>query len=63
MVDGQAGSCMDGGGGGDVDDVWWGWKKSLGRLCGLVRLDLGYGEGLDGDGEEVIGVVLGCEIY
>ena len=30
-------------------------------IPGLVRLDLGLGEGLDGDGEEVIGVVSGCE--
>ena len=28
---------------------------------GLVRLDLGLGEGLDGDDEEVVGVVSGCE--
>ena len=31
-------------------------------LPGLVRLDLGLREGLDGDDEEVIGVVSGCEI-
>ena len=31
-------------------------------LPGLVRLDLGIGGGLVGDGEEVIGVVSGCEI-
>ena len=27
-----------------------------------MRLDLSLGEGLDGDGEEVIGVGSGCEI-
>ena len=27
-------------------------------LPGLVKLDLGLGEGLDGDGEKVIGVVM-----
>ena len=31
-------------------------------LPGLVRLDLGLGAGLDGDGEEVVGVVSGCEM-
>ena len=31
-------------------------------LPGLVRLDLSLGEGLDGDGEEVNGVVSGCEM-
>ena len=30
-------------------------------LPGLVRLDLGVGSSLDGDGEEVVGVVL-CEM-
>ena len=73
-VDGQAGPCMgrcmcencciiyrklpfSG------DDVWWGWaKKCMCILPGLVRMDLGLGEGLDGDDEEVIGVVSGCEI-
>ena len=33
-------------------------------LPGLVRLDLGLGEGLDGDDDEpneVVGVVSGCE--
>ena len=29
----------------------------LGRLHGLVRLDLSIGGGLDGDGEEVVGMV------
>ena len=41
---------------GVVDDVWWGWEKCMGILLGLVMLDLGYGEGLDGDDEEVVGV-------
>ena len=31
-------------------------------LPGLVSLDLGIGGGLDGDGEEVIVVVSGCEM-
>ena len=31
-------------------------------LPGLMGFDLGLGEGLDGDGEEVIGVVSGCKI-
>ena len=31
-------------------------------LPGLVRLDLSSGGGLDGDGEEVVGVVSGCKI-
>ena len=31
-------------------------------LPGLVRLDLGIGGGLNGDGEEGIGVVSGCEM-
>ena len=30
-------------------------------LPGLVRLDLGVGGGLDGDGDEVVGVV-SCEM-
>ena len=35
----------------------------MGVLEGLVRLDLSLGEGLDGGGgEEVIGVVSGCEM-
>ena len=46
-----------GGGGGDVDDVVWGWENCMCILPGLVRLDLGVGVGLDGDGEEVVGVV------
>ena len=33
----------------------------MGILPGLVRLDLSIGEGLGGVGEEVIGVVSGCE--
>ena len=32
------------------------------RLFTLVRLDLGLGGGLVGDGEEVIGVGSGCEM-
>ena len=55
MFDGQAGPCM-------------GWCMGLGRcmgcgwgLPGLVRLDLGIGGGQDGDGEELVGVVL-CEL-
>ena len=31
-------------------------------LPGMVRLDLGLGEGLDSDDGEVVGVVLGCEM-
>ena len=31
-------------------------------LPGLVRLYLGFREGLDVDDEEVVGVVSGCEI-
>ena len=31
------------------------------QLSGLVRLDLGVGGGLDGDGGEVVGVV-SCEL-
>ena len=34
-----------------------GGEKCMCVLPGLVRLDFGLGEGLDGDGEEVIGVV------
>ena len=49
---------VHGGGGGDV---WWGWKKCMCVLPGFVWLDLGLVEGLDGDGEEVNGVVSGCE--
>ena len=41
--------CMCGGGFDDVDDVV-GWEKCMGILPGLVRLDLGLGGGLDGDG-------------
>ena len=46
-----------GGDGGVLDDVVWGWSKCMCVLPGLVRLDLGVGGGLDGDGEEVVGVV------
>ena len=38
------------------DDVV-GLGKCICVLPGLVRLDLGIGGGLDGDGEEVVGVV------
>ena len=31
-------------------------------LPGLLRLDLSLGKGLDGDDEEVVGVVSGCEM-
>ena len=55
------GRCM--GGAGDVDDVWWGWEKCMCVLPGVVGLDLSLGYGLDGDGEGVIGVVSGCEMY
>ena len=34
----------------------------VGVLPGLVRLGLGIGGVLDGDGKEVVGVVSGCEI-
>ena len=33
-----------------------------GLLPGLVRLDLSIGGGLDGDDEEVVSVVSGCEM-
>ena len=39
----------------------WGWDNCLCILLGLVRLDLGVGGVLDGDGEEVVGVV-SCEM-
>ena len=39
-----------------------GVQKCLYLLPGLVRLDLIIGGGLDGDWEEVIGVVSGCEM-
>ena len=50
-----------------------GWCMTLCMVCcmggccgaivpGLVRLDLGIGGGLVGDGEEVIGLVSGCKI-
>ena len=45
---------MCGGGGGR--------EKQMGLLPGLVRLDLIIGGGPDGVGEEVIGVVSGCEM-
>ena len=50
-VDGQAGPCMGLCMGGAWHGAW------VGILPGLVMLDLGVGEGLDGDGEEVFGVV------
>ena len=37
--------------------AWWWWVVCM----GLVRLDLGVGSGLDGEGEEVVGVVK-CEM-
>ena len=51
------GRCMGG------DGVWWGGEECMWVLPGLLMLDLGLGEGLDGDGEEVIGVVSGCEMH
>ena len=62
--DGQAATCM----GRCMGDAWlgawmvvvvmlWEWEKCMCLLPGLVGLDLGYGEGLNGDGEEVISVV------
>ena len=42
--------------------MWWVWDKCMCILPGLVRLDLGIGEGLDGGGDQVIRVVSGCEI-
>ena len=45
-----------GGDGGVLDGVVWGWSNCMCVLPGLVRLDLGVGAGLDGDGEEVVGV-------
>ena len=36
--------------------------KCMGILPGLVRLDLRIGGGLDGGGEELIGVVSGCGV-
>ena len=56
--------CMGGGGGGGGDgvgDVWWRWEKCMCIIPGLLRLDLSIGGGLDGDGEEVVGVV-SCEL-
>ena len=38
----------------DVEMMWWWWEKCSGILPGLVRLDLSIGEGLGGDGDEVI---------
>ena len=43
-----------------LGDVLWGLGKCMCILPLLVRLDLGIGGGLDGDGEEVVGVV-SCE--
>ena len=44
-----------------LGDVWWGWENCMCVLPELVRLDLGVGGGLDGDGEEVVCVV-SCEM-
>ena len=52
MVDGPAGPCMDW-----CMAAWWWWVVCM----GLVRLDLGVESGLDGEGEEVVGVVK-CEM-
>ena len=45
--------------------MWW-WCGRCGGGGGilprLVRLDLGIGGGLIGDGEEVVGTVSGCEM-
>ena len=38
-------------------DVWWGWENCMCVLSGLLMLDLRVGGGLDGVGEEVVGVV------
>ena len=51
--------CM--GGGGEVM-MWWEWENCMCVLPGLLRFGLSIGGGLDGVGEEVIGVVSGCEI-
>ena len=62
------GRCMGGAwvgawvyGGAWLGDVVWGWGICMCVLPGLVRLDLGVGGGLDGDGKEVVGVV-SCEM-
>ena len=39
----------------------WGCDNCMCILPGLVRLDLGFGGGLDGGGEEVVGLV-SCEM-
>ena len=44
------------------DGVWWGGEECMWVLPGLLMLDLGLGEGVDGNGEGVIGVVSGCEM-
>ena len=55
--DGQVGPCMGRCMGGVLFGAWVVYEW----LSGLVRLDLGIGGGLDGDGEEVVGVV-SCEM-
>ena len=50
--------CM----GGDVGDVLVGGGKCMFVLPEFVGLDLILRECLEGDGEEVFGVVSGCEV-
>ena len=50
-------------GGAWVVHGWWGWDTFMCLLPGLVRLDFSIGGCLDGDHEEVDGVVsCGMEI-
>ena len=54
---GQAGPCM----GRCMVGVWHGCMAWCNGLPRLVRLELGVGSSLDGDCEEVVGVVF-CEM-
>ena len=65
MVNGQAGPCMGRCMGGVQCGVWVHVHDGggVGECMWLVRLDLGVGGGVDGDGEEVVDVVSYVSIF